>query len=253
MKTLVKTNEMEIKEVFKMLKSFKKLISLVLVLALSFVISLPAFAATSGKASSLTLNGEKYTITQSVNDQGQKVVTVVSENDRTVVVNTGTELQISTTSSSGTQQHTVPLAKEVKTVAPLNTDASGSISSMFWDFYCYWDDFDYSESGLYWSLECDNGSVDAYDENNSTERDYAQDFKNDIYSIHNNEVGEVAALGTAEAGLIAGLLTAETGIGAIAGIVVAAGGTLAVVPLYVQAWSSAQDANYNYTLFCDNL
>lgn len=245
-----------------MLRSFKKFVSLVLVLTFSVMVSLPAFAAkantnykdsSTSVASSLMLNGKKYVITQSVNDQGQKVVTVVGDNERTVVVNTGNKLQVSITTSVGTQNHTVPLAKKAITKASIVADSSESISSMFWNFYCYWDDYDYNESGIYWSLECDNGLVDTYDENNSTARSYAENFKNDVYSIHNDEVGEVAALGVAEAGAIAGLITSETVIGAIAGIVVAAGGTLTAVPYYVQAWSSAQNANYNYTLFCDNL
>jgi|GEM_PF-5065850 len=232
--------------------TIKKIVSFVLVLAIALTICIPAFAATSSNSSSVMLNGEKYTITQSVNDQGQKVVTVVSKNDCSSIVNTGDTLQISTTTSSGTQDHTISLTQKAKSLSPMSTASSGSVSSAFWtNFYCYWDTSNLSSSGVFWSMSCDNGGISAYDQKNTTARGYAESLRSDVQAIFSAEVSETAFLGVAEAGLIAAAISSETGVGVIAGVVVALGGTLAAVPYFVQAWTSAQNANYHFSLFND--
>lgn len=127
------------------------------------------------------------------------------------------------------------------------------MKSLFWNFEYKYNDSDERDRGLYWKLTCDRGTTNRYDYNNSTARSYAESFSSEVRNIYNQQCSAVAASGTAICAIIAGAITSETTVGAIAGIVVAAGAGIGTVAFWTGAWSAAQAANYNFERFVANV
>lgn len=232
------------------MSNLKKLVALI-ISAITILLPCTTAFAEEKINTTVTFYGITYQVNETYDLIGNKVITVVGGNETNTIVSDGKNLTITKSKKDGTKKiihNTLDFYAQPNTVS---LDSYGSLYTPFWNYSYYWNNMYLNEIGLYWALSSgnSNGSKSAFDGNNLTARGYAESFMSDVGSIYSQQIGAIAAIGTAAAGAIAGAITAETGVGAIVGIVLAVGGSLVSVSFWVVAYTSSLSANYNFSQF----
>lgn len=236
-----------------MLKN-KKLISLLLV-ALMVILPCSSVSAKSIyiKKSNITINNVTYQVSETYNKEGSKVVTVVGNNETNIVENNGSELIVSKINKKGSDITRYKIDQNYSISDNMALQSSGdTLSTPFWNYnYLYSTAFGPASWGTFWGLTSGDthGSYSVFDEYQSSVRGYAENFMVNVQDICSQQWGAIGAMGFAAASAVAGAITAESGVGAIVGIVLAVGGAIGSVGFWVAAWTSSLNANYNFDQF----
>jgi hypothetical protein len=232
---------------------FKKLLSMVLIAVTVLLSSSTAFAQTEITSNTVTYNGITYQIHEGIDENGNKEVIVIGDGVKTTVVNDDNVLLVTEETKLGITETSHILNYDDSSNDNITIQSTGSLSTPFWNYHYYWNDDSYSLYGMFYGLDSGDtyGSWYNYTKN-ATAISGAEGFMDDVRDIYNQQWGAIGSLGFAAASAIAGALSAPSGVGAVVGIVLAAGGTIGSAGFWVAAYTSSLSANYNFTLFKNN-
>ena len=222
----------------------KKILSFLLMFTL--VIGLFAMPVQASTTDEIVFDGVTYQISQAVVD-GKLQVTVVGDGEITVVTNNNNETltveSLNPRTRTVAESYTIDITPEAMSV---ESRSFSSHQTPFWG-YSYYVTMPFSTIGQYWFLEAgNNGRRSGYDYFDRNSREYAERFMLNVHNISNQQAMVIATGGAALAGVIAGALSAPTGLGAVIGIVLAAGGFASSAVFWLAAVSSRQEADYNF-------
>ena len=227
----------------------------------SMAIMCSVFVSASAVNLDSVVNSEQITATTNFQDinatitqyaSGKTVVESVGDGEYAVATKIGDYIYLSETVDGITTEtvidlNNLPEENANQAITPYATYET--INSTYWGFSCMRSWLDEAAYGLFWSMTCDNGQYSNYDHKDSSARDYAESFWDNIVQMNDYFYQASINSTVATAGTLAGIAAAAVSSAGVLAALGAIGVVGVIATSFAAAKDEALDANYNFDRF----